>query len=188
MGFIKATVNSIKLNKGQVLWRQTYDKAAMPQGVFLLKLSVFPDDQGGWFKENLRLDDSGCMLALKENGVDFHVRQSNASVYEPQVRRYWHIHKQQNEVITSNGLILIGLVDKRKDSPTYDEKVKIVMSPDKAVFIPAGVAHGFFNPSYTKEVTLMYFTDVYFSPSDDTQEYRIDPSGLSFDFAEPEVM
>lgn len=193
MGLSKTSADSIKLDNGVHLLRQTYEKTILPEQVVVLKLAVFPDDQGGWFKENLRTDDEGSVLALKDLKINFKIRQSNTSLIAPNGKRFWHIHpakktlEEQNEIWTTDGTLLLGLIDLRKNSPTYGIKSKLILSPDKAVYIPAGIAHGFINPN-NFFVTLVYFTDQYFVPSEETQEHRIDPNELSFDFVEPELM
>lgn len=192
MGFQKTNVDSLTLPKGVNLYRQTYDKSLLPDGIVVLKLNVFADDQGGWFKEVLRLDEEGRVLALKEISIDFKIRQSNLSYLGAHAKRFWHIHpdrkgrKGQDEVWTTNGTLLLGFIDLRKDSKTYNLKSKVVLSPDKAVYIPAGVAHGFVNPN-NYPITLTYYTNQHFSV-EDTQEFRVDPKGLPFDFVEPELM
>jgi dTDP-4-dehydrorhamnose 3,5-epimerase-like enzyme len=187
MGLIKTTNLSIKLPKRNKLYRQTYEKVDGLFGVMVLKVNVFADDFGGWFKESLRLDNYGQCLALKEQNIIFKPIQANTSFLAPKTKRFWHIHPSQNEIWTTNGTILLGLIDYRPGSPTYKKKTKIILSSDKQVYIPAGIAHGFINPN-TTPVTLNYFTDQYFVASDDTQECRIDPKKLSYDFVKPELM
>lgn len=193
MAFVKTNSESVRLEKGTQLFQQTYEKAVLPSGVVILKLVVFPDDFGGWFKEMLRIDNDGCVLALKEQGVNFSIKQTNMSFIAPSAKRFWHIHPKrakiegQNEIWITNSTLLVGLVDLRSDSPTYGVKSKIILSPDKGVYIPSGVAHGLLNPNLTP-VTLTYFTDKYFLATDETQELRIDPKDLPFDFVEPELM
>ena len=192
MGFIKTKNDSIKLPKNVDLFVQTYDKQALPEGVTIIKINVFPDDGGGWFKESLRVDKDGFVESLKQSGIDFKITQSNMSYLGPYAKRFWHIHPEtkkragQNEIWTTNSSLILGLIDLRKDSKTYGTKSKIVISPDKAVYIPSGVAHGLYNPT-SSPITLVYFADQQFS-IEDTQEYRIDPKDLPFDFVEPEIM
>ncbi len=187
MGFVKISNDKINPGKGKRLYRQTYDKDPLPKGVLLFKLNVFYDDQGGWFKENLRTDDGGSVSFLKEQGVNFKIRQSNCSCVAGSSKRFWHIHPNQNEIWSTNSTLLVGLVDLRKSSPTYNVKSKIILSPDKALYIPAGVAHGFINPTHSP-LTLTYFTDQHFLANASTQENRIDPRDLPFDFVESELM
>lgn len=187
MKFIKKNVNEIKTGKDIDLLQQVYDKEPFPKDVTILKLGVFPDDSGGWFKENFRLSKDSKHASLAELGIDFEIRQSNTSFIAPGSKRFWHIHPHQNEIWTTNFTLLVGLIDLRAESPTHGQKIKIVLSPDKALYIPHGVAHGFINPN-NFPVTLVYFTDHIFTADAETEEHRIDPQHLPFDFVEPEVM
>lgn len=192
MGFIKVKNNSIKVPNKVDLFQQTYEKQQLPDDVLILKLNVFPDDQGGWFKEALRIDDNGLVILPAEFGISFKIKQTNVSYLGANAKRFWHIHPAtknrlgQNEIWTTNNTLLLGMIDLRKNSKTYNMKSKIVLSPDKAVYIPSGIAHGLLNPN-NYPVTLIYYTDQYFSV-EDTQEYRIDPNDLGFEFVEPELM
>lgn len=193
MGFTKTTSDKLQLPKGVTLLQQTYEKTALPDKAAVIKLSVFADDQGGWFKENLRLDKNGYVVALKEQGINFKFVQTNTSFLAPHARRFWHIHpskakdRGQNEIWVTNGTLLAGLIDLRRKSPSYGLRSKVVLSAERSLYIPAGVAHGFINP--TEEfVTLTYFVDRYFVASPETQEHRINSSDLPYDFVEPEVI
>jgi len=187
MGLKKIKYENIALPKKAKLFRQTYDKPEAIKDVQLAKINTFADDYGGWFKETMRLDANGNNVALKELGVMFKPVQVNMSFLAPKTKRFWHIHPGQNEIWTTNGTILLGLIDFRPESPTYQTKMKVVLSADKFIYIPAGVAHGFINPS-TDFVTLNYFTDQYFVANENTQECRIDPNVVPFDFVKPETM
>ena len=187
MGLKRVKHANIALPKKTKLYRQTYEKAEGIKDVQIIKINVFSDDYGGWFKETMRLDEKGQNIALKEMGILFRPVQANMSFLAPKTKRFWHIHPNQNEIWTTNGTILLGLIDFRPKSPSYMTKVKIVLSPEKAVYIPAGVAHGFMNPTH-ENVTLNYFTDKFFVANETTQECRIDPKLISFDFVKPEIM
>lgn len=187
MGLIKIRNKNITLPRKAKLFRQTYEKTGVIEKVFVSKVSVFPDDYGGWFKEIIRLNDEGEHISLKEAGITFRPIQANTSFLAPKTKRFWHIHPGQNEIWTTSGTILLGLIDLRTDSPTLNMKMKVVLSSDKYVYIPAGVAHGFINPN-TEPVTLNYFTDEFFVPDDHTQECRIDPKKISYKFVKPELM
>lgn len=187
MGFKRIKHPNIALPKKVKLYRQTYEKAEGIKDVQIMKMNTFSDDYGGWFKETMRLDEKGQNVALKELGIVFRPIQANMSFLAPKTKRFWHIHPTQNEIWTTNGTILLGLIDFRPESISYMTKVKVVLSADRAVYIPAGVAHGFMNPTQ-EYVTLSYFTDKYFVANETTQECRIDPKLVSFDFVKPETM
>jgi dTDP-4-dehydrorhamnose 3,5-epimerase-like enzyme len=187
MGFKQIDHKVITPPEGSQLFCQVYEKPEFIDGVQVLKLATFSDDFGGWFKEIMRLDEAGNNTALKEFGINFKPLQANMSFLAPHTERFWHIHPEQNEIWTTNGTILLGLIDFRTGSATYGKKMKIVLSQEKLVYIPFGVAHGFINPSNTS-VTLNYFTDKYFVATEDTQECRINPEFVPFDFVKPETM
>ncbi|SRR5258706_116010 len=187
MGLKRIKHKNITLPKKTKLFRQTYDRADGIYDVLVCKSNTFADDFGGWFKETLRLDRSGLHIGLKEQGVSFKPIQINTSFLAPKAKRFWHIHPQQNEIWTTSGTLILGLIDFRPESPSYLTRMKIILSPDKYIYIPCGVAHGFMNLGH-EFVTLNYFTDHYFVGSDKTQEYRIDPKDISYDFVKPEVM
>ena len=187
MGLEVIKSKKIRLPKDADLFRQTYEKQESIESVHVIKLAVFPDDYGGWFKESIRLDENGHVLSLIEKGIEFSPVQMNMVNLAPGTQRFWHIHLEQNEIWTTNGTLLIGLIDFREGSPTYGQKTKVILSSEKALFIPSGVAHGFINPT-DKYVTLNYFTDKYFVGDETTQECGIDPQDVPFDFVKPELM
>lgn len=187
MGLKRIKHSNISLPKKAKLYRQTYDKVEGIKDVYVGKVNTFADDYGGWFKETIRLDSYGHSVALKDAGIIFRPIQVNTSFLAPKTKRFWHIHPIQNEIWTTNGTILMGLIDYRKDSKTYNKKMKIILSSDKFIYIPAGIAHGFMNPS-SESVTLNYFTDQYFVADENTQECRINPKRVPFDFVKPSLM
>lgn len=182
MGFEKKIITGVMPPKKVSTYQQTYLKSDGIDDVIILKTNTFPDDFGGWFKETVRLNDAGEISEVK-----LKVKQSNMSYLAAGAKRFWHVHPSQNELWTTNSTLLVGLIDLRKNSKTYLKKQKIILSIDKAVYIPHGVAHGFFN-SNNYPVTLVYFADQQFTADNSTQEYRIDPKEMPYDFVEPELM
>lgn len=187
MGFKKIKSDFINPGNKAKLYLQTYDKTQTINDVIVGKTNTFADDFGGWFKENLRLDQNGHVIGLLQQAVAFKPLQTNTSFLAPSTKRFWHVHPKQNEVWSTSGTILLGLIDFRNGSKTYGVKMKIVLSPDKYVYIPSGVAHGFINPNNTP-VVLSYYTDQYFTADDTTQEYRISPKKVSYRFVKSELM
>lgn len=187
MGLKKIKHEAISLPRKTKLYRQTYEKALGIENVHTLKVNTFADDFGGWFKEIMRLDPKGHNVALKDLGIKFRPVQANTSFLAPKTKRFWHIHFSQNEIWTTNGTIILGLIDYRPESLSYKTKMKVILSADKLIYIPAGVAHGFINPN-NEAVTLNYFTDQFFVANENTQECRIDPKEVSYDFVKPEIM
>ena len=64
------------------------------------------------------------------------------------------------------GRIRVGLVDLRRDSPTYGQSEVVELDADepRGVFIPCGVAHGFYALT---DATLTYIVDNYYDNSDE---------------------
>jgi dTDP-4-dehydrorhamnose 3,5-epimerase-like enzyme len=87
----------------------------------------------------------------------------------------------------SYGQLNTGLVDCREGSPTYGRTAKVILTPHVSVYIPAGVAHGYANESYGVAV-LQYLPDRQFTRGDESEEWRIDPERLPYDFVLAETM
>ena len=176
---------------GQAVLRQIYNdlKPKLPEGVVLVQQTVWPDDGGGTFKEVLRLSEGTVeAAALRERGVALRPAQVNVSVISPRARRFWHVHPEQNELWTiAYGQLNAGLIDCREGSATFGLRSKVVLTPQTGVYIPAGVAHGFANES-ANVVVLNYFVDTQFSRGEDSQEWRISPEELPYDFVLAEVI
>jgi dTDP-4-dehydrorhamnose 3,5-epimerase len=70
-------------------------------------------------------------------------------------------HRQIDYWYVTNGLLRTGLVDIRRQSPTYLNTFVIEMGGenDVGLFIPSGVAHGFYAIT---DATLTYVIDNYF--------------------------
>lgn len=175
------------------LLRQTYSDDGvdpLPHGVIVVPQRVWPDDAGGTFKEVVRLDSGGALEtpALRERGVQHTPAQVNISVIAPGTRRFWHVHPTQAELWTvAFGQLNTGLVDCREDSPTFGRTAKLILTPQQGVFIPAGVAHGYANES-AGVVVLQYFPDRQFSRGEESEEWRINPDALPYDFVLAETM
>jgi len=170
------------------LLRQLYAPLQLPAGVLVLSLRVALDDAGGSFKEVLRLNaaEGGAVQALLEHGLRHIPRQINISVVAPGTRRFWHVHPEQNELwCPAWGQLNVGLADLREGSPTWGQRAKVILGPQQALYIPAGVAHGFANVTATVAV-LCYAPDRQWEPGGETQEWRVDPRDLPYDFVLPE--
>jgi dTDP-4-dehydrorhamnose 3,5-epimerase-like enzyme len=194
MGFrpIGTAARGLRAPGGQQLLRQTYETDAVPKipdGVVLIPQRIFPDDSGGSFKEVARLADGAVQVpALRERGITHTPAQINISIITPGTTRFWHVHPTQNEIWTvSYGQLNAGLVDCRDGSPTFGVESKIILTPHIGLYIPAGVAHGYANES-SELVVLHYLPDRQFSTGDDSEEWRIDPDALPYDFVLAETI
>jgi dTDP-4-dehydrorhamnose 3,5-epimerase len=112
-------------------------------------------DERGWFTEVMRAQ------AYPEQFV-----QSNHSHSEAGVLRGLHYHRRQADLwYVVSGHALVGLADlrTRSDSPAT---ATVVLAGDRpaALYIPAGVAHGFLA---VEAVDLLYWVTNYYDASDE---------------------
>jgi len=141
----------------------TQDYSARPKidGVRVIDLRLMVDD-GGTFAELVRFDENGALEAIPE----FKPRQSSYSEVLPGAVKAFHLHFNQEDVwfVPPTDRLLIGLVDARKDSPTYNVSQRFVMGAGRAqlLYIPRGVGHGGAN-IWQKSATIMYFVNQQFS-------------------------
>ena len=173
--------------------RQTYTESGvdpLPDGVLVVQQRVFPDDSGGSFKEVVRLDANGVVEAqqLRERGIALKPAQLNVSLVAPGARRFWHVHPEQCELWTiSHGQLNAGVIDCREGSPSYGKRARVILTAHSGLYIPAGVAHGFANES-SALVVLHYLVDHQFSRGEDSQEWRISPELLDYQFVLSETI
>lgn len=118
-------------------------------GCFEIIPSVFEDERGYFFESfNQSIFES-------ETGAKPFFVQDNQSFSTKGVLRGLHfqkgIHAQAKLVRVLQGEVLDVAVDIRKDSKTYGQIVRTVLSSDnkKQLFIPRGCAHGFVTLSET---------------------------------------
>ena len=93
--------------------------------------------------------------------------QTNRSDSRAGVLRGLHYHFRQVDYwYAPHGRIRVGLADLRQASPTYgaSEVIEIGDGHDLGVFIPPGVAHGFYALT---DATLTYIVDNYYDNSDE---------------------
>lgn len=110
-------------------------------GVLILSSQVFRDSRG-YFQEIYRRE------TLLEAGIDFDWMQDNLSLSAKNVVRGLHyqtIQPQSKLVRVVHGAVFDVVVDIRRSSPTFGRHVTVELSAGdgRAMFIPAGFAHGF---------------------------------------------
>jgi dTDP-4-dehydrorhamnose 3,5-epimerase len=137
------------------------------EGVKFVQLKAFEDTRGRfietfrkeWFPERAwdafqtnRSDSKAGVL----RGLHYHFRQID----------YWYV---------SSGRIRVGLADLRRSSLTYRATEVLELGEEKqvGVFIPCGVAHGFFALT---DATLTYLVDQYYDNSDELGVAWNDPT------------
>ena len=112
-------------------------------GSWIIDLPTFPDERGH-FQEFYKF--SGIRESLK---VEFDVCQSNVSLSKRGVFRGMHFSldpKGQEKIISCFfGSIIDVIVDTRINSPTFGHTLSIELnqSSQKAIYLPAGIGHGF---------------------------------------------
>ena len=112
------------------------------KGVLLIKPTVFEDKRGYFFESYNKKE-------FKNIGIEDCFVQDNQSMSDKDVLRGLHFQKEpfaQGKLVrVLLGSVLDVVVDIRKDSPTYGEHFKQVLSSDNklTLWIPSGFAHGF---------------------------------------------
>ncbi|MEO7718794.1 MAG: dTDP-4-dehydrorhamnose 3,5-epimerase family protein [Capsulimonas sp.] len=158
---------------------QQYDPAPRIDGIRLIDLRLMSDD-GGSFAELVRLDEEGNL----EGVPGFKVRQSSYSLMLPGAIKAFHLHYNQEDVwfVPPTDRILVGLIDARKDSPSYNVRMRIAMGGGKTqlLYIPRGVAHGAANLT-AQPAVIFYYVNQHFSLADpDERRLPWDAGGKDF--------
>ncbi len=119
----------------------TFDKTNL-NDVFIITPDVFGDDRGHFFEPyNQKI--------FKENVGDFNFVQDNQSRSSKGVLRGLHFqnppYEQGKLVRVIRGSVADVIVDLRKESSTYGEHLKVILTDSnfKMLWVPPGFAHGF---------------------------------------------
>ena len=147
-------------------------------GLLILTPRVFEDSRG-YFMESFREN------WLEDYLPSIRFVQENESFSKKNVLRGLHYqkspHEQSKLVRCISGKILDVAVDLRKDSPTYLQSFKIVLSAEnkKQFFIPKGMAHGFL--TLEENTIVSYKVDDFYSPECE-RSIRYDDKDLNIDW------
>jgi len=142
-------------------------------GAWLVESPVWSDDRG-FFREWFKVED-----VKATTGIDFSIQQANISHSQRGVIRGIHYslapEGQAKWVTCINGSIRDVVVDISPKSPTYKKIVHINLDglDGKAVFISAGLGHGF--ASLAKTSTVAYLLSSPYSPSEEFEINPLDP-------------
>ena len=176
------TIEDLGAEFKEAVTTQDYSKKPVIEGVKTVELRQFVDDSGS-FNEVARLD-SGLLKEFE----GFELKQVSYSLMEPGAIKAFHLHFQQEDVwfVPAGDKLLIGLVDLRKDSASYNVNQKLILGSGKAalLYIPRGVAHGAANLS-KKNAQIFYFVSEQFN-SESPDEKRLPWDLLGKDFWEKE--
>jgi dTDP-4-dehydrorhamnose 3,5-epimerase len=138
-------------------------------GVVLQTLTRYPDDRG-YFEELIRVDDPWFTEGFGQ--------LSHSKMY-PGVIKAWHIHKTQIDWwYVAAGRLLVGLHDRRPDSPTHGITQELYLGDDLSpavLKIPAGVAHGC-RAIGGEPAHLFYVTSRTYDPAEEGRIAYDDPS------------
>jgi len=125
-------------------------------GLFEIDL-VVRGDRRGWFKENYQ------RAKLESLGLPkFEVVQNNFSFNsEAGVTRGLHAEPWEKYISVANGKVFGAWVDLRKGN-SFGKVLTIEITPDKAVFVPRGVANSY--QTLEPNVTYTYLVNEHWSP------------------------
>lgn len=125
-------------------------------GLFEVDLAVFGDNRG-WFKENYQREKMEA-LGLPH----FEIVQNNFSFNaEAGATRGLHMEPWVKFISVANGSVFAAWVDLRK-GPGFGKTLTMTITPDKAVFVPLGVANGY--QTLEPNVTYTYLVNAHWSP------------------------
>lgn len=154
------------------------------QGLYLIEPDVFGDNRG-FFMESYNSSK------FTELGVDHLFVQDNHSLsVEAGVLRGLHYQlnpKTQTKLVrVAAGAIYDVVVDIRKNSPTFEQWVGVILSEanKRQLLVPQGFAHGFC--TIVPNTQVLYKVDEYYSPEHDRGILWSDPSlGIDWPTSNP---
>jgi dTDP-4-dehydrorhamnose 3,5-epimerase len=119
--------------------RDTITRPGALTGVWVFERRTIPDTRG-FFREAFRLDEVEAAV-----NRPLHFVQMNHSRSSRDTLRGLHAENWDKLVYVSAGEVFTALADVREDSPTFGQVETFQFTPEAglAVFIPAGVAHGY---------------------------------------------
>lgn len=143
-------------------------------GFYVIDLPLHGDSRG-WFKENYQ---KAKMQAL---GLPpFEVVQNNISFNaEKGVTRGLHAEPWEKFISVANGKVFGAWVDLRKGDG-FGQVFTMEITPDKAVFVPRGVANGY--QTLEKNVAYTYLVNAHWSESAKYTHINLFDSSLKIDW------
>ena len=149
-------------------------------GAYIIQVEKFVDDRG-FFMETFNHKQ------FKEEIGDFNFVQDNYSLSTEGVLRGLHYqvkHPQGKLVRCTRGEIFDAIVDLRVNSPTYKNNFTFKLNkPDLMLWVPPGLAHGFFTMSEEAEFEYKV-TDYYYSEYDRTLIWNDKETSIMWPFYE----
>ena len=149
----------------------------LPTGCFRIPLKLHEDDRGSLVE-----------LFRQEWKVGETPLQWNLVKSKPNTLRGFHIHLRNYDYLhVSEGVMILGLMDLRVTSPSYESKILIEVnaSEPEAIVVPPGVGHGFYFPCASIH---LYGLSEYWHPDHHLGCYWDDPDlGLNWPISNPRL-
>ncbi|HVS78672.1 MAG TPA: dTDP-4-dehydrorhamnose 3,5-epimerase [Candidatus Saccharimonadales bacterium] len=125
-------------------------------GLYVIDL-VLHGDKRGWFKENYQKEKMEALGLPK-----FEIVQNNFSYnQEKGVTRGLHAEPWEKFISLANGRVFGAWVDLRAGE-SFGKVFTVEITPDKAVFVPRGVANGY--QTLEENITYTYLVNAHWSP------------------------
>lgn len=132
-------------------------KETVIPGFYEIDLVVHGDNRG-WFKENyqrVKMEELGLPhFEIVQNNISFNTQKG--------VSRGLHAEPWEKFISVANGSVFGAWVDLR-EGPSFGQVYTTTITPDKAVFVPRGVANGYQaledNVAYTYLVNEHWYAD-----------------------------
>jgi len=140
-------------------------------GSYLISLDAYEDRRGSF----LELYHAS---RYAEHGIDCHFVQDNRSISEKGVLRGLHyqvVHPIGHIVYVAQGRILDVGLDLRPNSPTFKQHISVELSAENhlQLFLPPGVAHGFY--TFDERNEILYKCTEFYYPDDEAGVLWNDP-------------
>ena len=147
-------------------------------GFFIVDL-VLHGDNRGWFKENYQREK------LEALGLPhFEIVQNNFSYnQEKGVTRGLHAEPWEKFVSLANGRVFGAWVDLRKGE-SFGQVLTFEITPDKAVFVPRGVANSY--QTLEENITYTYLVNEHWSPDAKYATVNLFDPALGIDWPIPQ--
>uniref|UniRef100_UPI0040476C98 dTDP-4-dehydrorhamnose 3,5-epimerase family protein n=1 Tax=Algoriphagus sp. TaxID=1872435 RepID=UPI0040476C98 len=136
-------------------------KQQLLNGVFLIEAKSHHDERG-LFRRHY------CENELKDNGIDFSVKQGNISENTNKLTmrgfHYQNLPSKESKIISCvTGSIYNVIIDMRRDSPTFLEWQEFSLSADgrESLYIPVGCANAFL--TLEDNTRIHYYMNDFFS-------------------------